>query len=833
MQLKIFNLYIVLFIVGLTNSFAQNTIVYGKIRDASNGDPIPFANVIFKGTAIGTTTKFDGTYYIETTQNIDSVIASYIGYKKTAFPIKKGTKQKIDFQLFEEIVNLEEFVFVAKENPAFAVMRNVIANKKKNDKRSLSFYEYESYTKIEVDIDNITDKFKENKQVKKIVHVLDSIEIIAGENGRPILPIFFSEALSKYYVRNNPDMRHEYIFKTMVTGLGLTDGTFTSQIVGSTYQEYNFYRNYMTILEKEFVSPLANGWKGIYNYYLIDSLMVGDDFTYRLDFEPKRKNDLAFKGTIWITKNDFALKQIDVTVGKKANLNYIEKLTVKQELKKTEIGPWLPTKTRILVDVSQPGENVAGLLAKFYISNKDFVINKPRDESFYRLPVEMDEQVRMSNDLYWENNRHETLSKSEINVYHMVDTLKKIPSIKAYIDLAKFAYSGYYRFDKVRVGPYPLFLSYNNIEGLRLGFGGETTYQFSDKWVFKGLVGYGFNDEKWKYKAGIDYIISRKPWVKIGVEVREDVDPVYFTYREINDKGVFYAFNRLGTLRRPFEHSKLQFTLTNQLIRDVNTKIALRYDQLNPLFEFNYYDDITKQDPKEKQKIITTEARFNLEWAKDRKYLVDDNDRVSGGIGRFPIIRLNFTAGIPIFDSDLTYQKVGFQFIKKFKMGEIGTSFLRLNGEYVFGNVPYPILRNHLGNETPFYTTLAYNLMDNFEFTSDRFASMSYRHHFEGKLLNYIPLIRALKFRLVGEAKILYGGIRQENIDIMVPVYDSEGNEIEQFGVLKDDVPYIELGYGIENIFKILRVDFFHRLTYTNQPNVRDFGVKIGFQFIL
>lgn len=830
--MKFFNLYILFFLAITSSGFAQKTIVYGKVRDASNGDPIPFANVIFKGSTIGVTTNFDGTYSIQTTQIIDSVLASYIGYRSKAFLIKVGVKQNLNFELFEETVNLKEIVFVASENPAFAIMRNVINNKKKNDKRSLSAYEYESYTKIEGDIDNITDRFKNNKHIKKIVHVLDSIEIIAGENGRPILPIFFSEAISKYYVRHNPDMRHEYIIKTKVTGLGLTDGTFTSQIVGSTYQEYNFYRNYMTILEKEFVSPLVNGWKGIYSYYLIDSLMIGNDFTYRLDFEPKRKNDLAFKGTMWITKNEYALKRIDVSVSKKANLNYIEKLSIKQELVKTEAGPWLPSKTRVLIDMSQPTEEVAGLLAKFYISNKDFVVNQPREESFYRLPVEMDEEVRMSDDLYWETNRHERLSKSEINVYHMVDTLKNIPSLKTYIDLVKFAYSGYYRFNKFRLGPYPLFLSFNDVEGLRLGFGGETTFQFSNKWVLKGLIGYGFGDEKWKYKAGVDYILTRKPWVKLGVEIREDVDPVYFTYREINDQGAFYAFNRLGTLRRPFEHDKLQFSVNNQLMRDVNTRFILRYDRLNPLFDFSYYDDVIQKDVI-KTEIITTEARFQIEWAKDRKYLIDDNDRITGGIGRFPIVRLKFTAGMPLLDADVTYQKIGFEFIKKIKMGELGTSMLRLKGEYVFGNVPYPVLQNHLGNETPFYTTTAYNLMDNFEFTSDRFVSMSYRHHFEGKLLNHVPLIRSLKFRLVGEAKILYGGMRQENIDIIVPILDNSGNEIEQFGVLKSDVPYIELGYGIENILKILRVDFFHRLTYTDQPNVRDFGVKIGFQFIL
>ncbi len=826
-------LYTTFIWASINIGYGQKTVVFGKIKDAASGDPIPFANVIFKGTTVGATTKFDGTFRIEANTPVDSVSASYIGYKPLTLPIVAGKSQELNFQLTEEIVNLNEVVFVAEENPAFAIMRQVVKHKKQNDKRSLKAYEYESYTKIEVDIDNLTDKFKQNKQVKKIVGVLDSIQIIAGENGRPILPVFFSEAISNYYVRNNPDMRHEYVVKTRVNGLGLTDGTFTSQLVGSTYQEYNFYRNYLTILEKEFVSPLANGWKGIYNVYLVDSMMIGNDFTYRIDLEPKRKHDLAFKGTIWITKSEYALKQIDVTVGKQANLNYIERLNIKQELSKTEAGPWLPSKTRVLIDVAQPTDEIAGLLAKFYISNKNFVVNKPHPDSFYRLPVDLDDQVRMSDDLYWQEKRHESLSKSEINVYSMVDTLKKIPSIKAYIDIAKFAYSGYYRFKYIRVGPYPLFLSYNNIEGLRLGFGAETTYQFSDKWVFKGLVGYGFKDEKWKFKAGVDYIISRKPWIKTGVEIRHDVDPVYFTYRNINEQGAFYAFNRLGALRRPFEHKRLQWSLANQLVRDVNTRLVLRYDKVYPLFDFSYYNQANEPGAGTSTSITTTEARLQVEWAKDRKYLIDDNERVSGGYNRFPIVRLSFTAGMPLIDASLQYQKLGFEFIKKLKMGELGTSFLRLDGQYVFGTVPYPLLRNHWGNETPFYTVNTYNLMNNFEYVSDRYVALSYRHHFEGKLLNHVPLIKYLKLRLVGEAKVLYGGIRQQNIDIMVPIYDTNGNPVEQFGVLNPAIPYVELGYGIENILKIFRIDFFHRLTYTNKPNVRNFGVKIGFQFIL
>ena len=140
-----------------------------------------------------------------------------------------------------------------------------------------------------------------------------------------------------------------------------------------------------------------------------------------------------------------------------------------------------------------------------------------------------------------------------------------------------------------------------------------------------------------------------------------------------------------------------------------------------------------------------------------------------------------------------------------------------------------------LGNETPFYTERAYSLMDNFEFTSDHYASLVYTHHFDGLIMNRIPLIKYLKLRLFGEARVLIGGVRQENIDIMVPIFDSGGNPVPQFKSLNDQ-PYIELAYGVENILKFLQVAFIHRIndsTIAGRGNANKFGVKLGFEFTL
>ena len=822
-----------LIISSIICTYAQQTVITGKVKDAENGDPVPFANVIFKGTEIGTTTTFDGNYSLSTTASVDTLMISYVSYDALQIPIKRGQVQQIDVQLKQNVIRLNELMVYPGENPAFEIMRSMVAHKKKNDKRQLAAYQYESYTKIEADIDNMSDRFRKKKVIQKVTAVLDSIQILAGENGKPILPIFFSEAISNYYVKNNPFLRHEYIVKTNVTGLGLTDGTLTSQVVGSTFQEYNFYKNFLTILDKEFASPIANSWKSIYEYDLMDSLYIDDDFCYRLDYFPKRKHDLAFTGTIWITKEDYALKQIDAYVGRSSNLNFIEKIRLQQELIRTDAGPWLPQKTRVLIDIAQPSVEMAGMLIKFYTSVDKVVVNEPKDDSFYIMPLEMDEEVRQSDGAYWSENRHETLSEAELNVYHMVDTLKKIPVIKAYSDISKMAYSGFYKWGKVDLGPYPLFFSYNDIEGVRVGFGGETNFDFSKRFVIRGYAGYGFDDERWKYSLGLDYVASRKPWLKFGSMISREIDPVYFLFEPIEGQVAFYAFTRMGVLKRPFIHDKYELRMEQQLIRDVNLRLALRHDYMQPLFNFQYYSAPSHDPSSIQQNLTATEVKIELEWAKDRKYLINDNYRYHSGINRFPVFALNYTAGLKdVINSDFSYHKIGLNIKKRFKLGQFGTSMLVLDGEYIFGNIPYPLLENHLGNETPFYSPRAFSLMDNFEFTSDHYASATYRHHFGGSIMNRVPLFKYLKLRLFGEARLLVGGARQENLDIIVQGVDTNGNAIIPFKSLNNQ-PYIELGYGIENILKVIQISFIHRITDIDQAESRKFGIKFGFQFTL
>ncbi len=813
--------------------FAQETIVQGKVTDAASGDPLPFVNVFFKGTSIGSTTDFDGNFTVRSFNATDSLVASYVGYKHRTKAVKLGTRQTINFQLTEELIGLQEVIVYAGENPAFEILRNVVRNKNINDKRKLVAYEYDTYTKIEVDVDNISDKFREKKLVKKITQVLDSVDRIAGEDGKPILPLFITESVSKIYYRDNPSLKKEKILKTKVNGVGVEDGTTVTQMVGSSFQEYNFYQNWLTILTKEFVSPIADGWRLYYEYDLTDSLYLGDDFCYRLDFFPKSPQDLAFTGTIWITKKEYALKQIDATMGATANLNFVEKIKLQQELGKTELGAWIPIKNRVLIDVSELGTKNAGMLAKFYTSNKNIVVNKPYDQVFYGRAIETAEDFRMYEDeKYWDTLRHEPLSETEKSVYRMIDTLVNIPVVKTYTDIIKVLVDGYYTVGKIDVGPYLSTVTWNNIEGIRLQAGFKTNYKYSRKWVFHLQGGYGFDDEKFKYMASVQRILSRNRWTTLSFRARKDLSRIGIDDETLADNPLFIAATRWGYFRRGYYSDEYRVNFQRELFKGYSQRIAFRTWNFNPTFDFAYYNP---EDPTDVRSTFqTSEVIIESRYARDEVFLIDDNERVSLGTSKWPVISLKYTKGISgVFGSDFDYDKLRLNLTKRIKTGPLGVGYITLTGEYVFNTLPYPLLSLHLGNESVIYTSLTYNLMNYGEFVSDHFASVQYRQYLEGFLLNRVPLLNKLKWRLVATGNVIMGGMRQSNRDLIAEYMPDNTTPTLTAGYFTNSKPYVELGYGVENIFKFLRVDFVHRLSYLDNERARKFGVLFTAQIQL
>lgn len=793
-----------------------------------------FVNIYFEGTSEGTISDVNGNYSLSSTKKFNAIVISFVGYDQQVISIKVGQKQNNTIRLKKQLVTLEEVVVLSGENPAWAIIREAVKNKKQHDKKTLDSYEYQSYNRIEFDIDNISTKLSKRKMIQDIWEGIDSTSLEKNVNGNAILPVFLSETVSRYYVKNDPFSRREEVQKSKVSGVAVEDGSMISQLVGTAYQDYNFYQNWLRFLEKEFISPIADSWKIFYDYEILDTLYVDHDQCYELSVFPNREQDPAFNGKIWITTTDFALKKLDLSIDKATNLNFIEKIELKQELIKTEGEQWLPAETSLVIDVNDLSKNTASFLIKTYNTTSDWKINDTKDKKFYANEVLIAEDFNNHLPEYWKNIRPKSLTSQQLKTYQVIDTLVEIPRVKSYVEFVKLVTTGYWRRGKVDIGPYIYSYAHNNFEGNSIRLGMKTNEYFHRKISLRGYAGYGTMDEKWKYGFTGSYIISRKPWTEFKLHSSMDLEQTGIRSDELIDNNyMFYAATRWQSFTRPYYISDNSISIQTEAARGLMHQLTLRHEYYNPQYPFYYYEDPGEPDSNLKSDISSPSIKFTTRWARDEMFLQDGNERLSLGTRRSPIIQLDYTYGFKgVLDGDFEFHKLQLEFKHKLRLGGFGESRYKVRGAYFFGQLPYLLLENHIGNETNFITNGAFNTMNYFEFVSDQYVSFHYQHFFQGLLMNKIPLMKKLKWRLLATANVLYGSLRQENIDIMSPL-DPEGNPVPGFNYLDDGVPYVEVGYGIENILKIIRIDGIHRLTYRDDPFAQKFAVKFSLQFKL
>ncbi|KAA5546718.1 DUF5686 and carboxypeptidase-like regulatory domain-containing protein [Adhaeribacter rhizoryzae] len=826
------SLLIILLSFTVVSALAQNRIS-GKVTDARTGEALPFVSVYIKNTTTGTTTDENGAYNIKLSNLPDSLTASFVGYQNQTKAVKKGAAaQVINFDLGLTSVSLNEILIRPEENPAFRIMRQVMAHKKKNDKRKLTAYQYEAYTRMQLQADNLLQKKGRIGLRSAVTSLVDTQLFVTGQNGKKLMPFFISESLSDYFYNRDPRKTKELVKATKVTGIGIQDGTLVSQVIGNIYQDYNFYQNWVSVLRKDFISPIADGWKGSYEYELEDSLLVGENWCYQIKFNQKRAQDLAFNGYLWIDDETFAIRKIDATISKSANINFVEGIHLVQEELPTEAGAWLPVKTRINMKISPLSETRPGIWVDINTSAKKIKVNNPQKSSFFDEAIQIVQKAGTSTDTFWVANRHDTLTAADQRLYTVVDSIKHSPRMARFATIANVLATGYFKVVKISLGPYPYLYANNNIEGHRFQGGFKTNIDFSKKWEFSGYTAYGTLDQRLKYGANVRYIITRKHWSEVGFSRREDLQRVGFMSEKLAASPFLMGFSRFGDLRRPVFTKETSAYLQRDISRGVTQRISIANRVFQPQYNFAFYNKGADNQPVPTKDFTTTELSFLTRYANNEVKVINDNDRISLGNGKWPVVSFKYTLGLNNFlGSTVDYQRVDAGITQSFVMGRLGKANYRLEAGKVFSPVPYPLLEVHLGNQTPFYYVQTFNLMNNFEFASDTYASLHYEQYFEGLLLNSLPLIKKLKWRLLATSNVLYGHLSKENLNLIVP-QNPDNLAQDSFKSLNNG-PYAEVGYGIENIFRVVRVDAIHRLTYLNDPAVKKFGLRVSFQFKL
>ena len=817
---------ILLFLTTL--AVGAQTKVGGKVLDEF-GDPIAFANVVFKNSKEGVITNENGIFYFESDQDYSTLVISFVGFETQEIPLKKGLNSNLKIVLIQGTTLKEVVVYTGKtskkNNPALDILRKIWERKRKNGLYMFDQYKYDKYEKVEFDMNTIDSAFMSSKVFKGMEFIFDNIDT-SRITGKTFLPIFINESVSEVYGDNVKKKHKEILKANKNSGFGNGDGVNT--FIKDLYADYNIYDNYLKFFDKDFVSPLSRTGIHVYNYVLNDSMFIDNKWCYNIVYYPRRKNELTFKGDFWVNDTTFAIKKINLEASKSANINWVKEIYIEQEFEVLNDSVFLLKRDYMMSDFSfSKKEESKGVYGKRTTVVKNHVFNEPKEDKFYRQEVNFyDNSVFNKPEEFWQENRFEKLNENEAGIYKMLDTLQTVPKFKRIYDLATILGSGYIQVGNFDFGPIFSTFGYNDVEGQRIRIGGRTYFGPHDKWRIQGYTAYGFRDQQFKYGISGRWMVNPNNRLILSLGNRRDVEQMGVSLTTSNDvlgrsfaSSALFAsgvnnqltsvnLTTLGFEIEPAKNFTFQTNLTYRTLKSASSEFSL-----------DYYTDITQSEIKSEVK--QSEINLVAEYTPKRKTLGYGVDRMDVDFN-YARVFLSYSNGLKgVLDSDFNYQKLQFYYRQPALVGGFGRLFTTFETGKIFGEVPLGLMGVIPGNQSWFVIENTYNLLDYYDFVADEYASLHFEHHFNGRLFSRVPYLRKLNLREIVGIKGVYGRVSDRN-----KLLNASG-----LNYVAPEEVYWEYHAGIGNIFKVLRIDCAWRGSYFDMPDARKFAVRASFGF--
>lgn len=826
---------------------AQATTVEGVVTDAKTKERLPYVAVGVPQAGIGTSTDLEGHYSLRLPAQYTAVVFTYLGYKTVTKTVVAGVPQELNVALAPSTALLNEVVvkgekqprYRNKENPAVALIRKVIDNKEQNRPESYDYVEYNKYEKMTFSFSNLSEKFK-NRKIFRNYQFLFEKQDSAAAGGVNILPVYLEEKLSKEYYRKEPARRKSVALGTKQVQFDkhFIDNEGLSTYFNRMYQDIDIYSNNVGLLGNQLLSPIANNAPTFYQYYITDTLKQHTPQLIELSFTPRTKGDMLFNGKLYITLDGhYAVQQAVLSVDKRINLNFVKSLNARLDFAENPDKRYHLSKSVLAIDFGVSQNKGSGFYGQRTVAFSNYQINKPQPAELSEGPVAVAADSTVDrNEAFWRQNRPDSLSQIEKTIYTNVDTLQTIKSFRRTLEIFTLVLSGYKGFGPFEVGPANTFYSFNPVEGFRLRLGGRTTPELSKRIYFETYSAYGFKDERWKYFFSSTYSLNSKsiysfPQNFIRASFQRDTKIPGQELEFVQEDNFLLSFKR-GVNDKYLYNDLYRLDYVHEFNNHFSYALGFKKWQQEPAGGL-YFRTTESNDAQLVPSLHTTELSLSLRWAPKETFYQGKLYRTPI-IGPYPIITARLTTGLKgVLDGEYNYQNVSVNFAKRFYLSQLGHADVTLEGGEVFGQVPFPLLAIHRANQTYSYQLNSYNLMNFLEFSSDHYASLFVDQNFNGFFFNKLPLIKRLKLREVASIKLLYGGIRAENNPYTHPalyqfLQDAQGQPTT-FALGRQ--PYTEVSVGVANIFKLFRLDVVKRLTYLNNPNVAEWGLRGRFKF--
>ena len=843
-------------VAGTFLSYTQSfTSASGIVKDSITGEPLPFVSVYFDGSTIGAMTDDNGTFTLQNNQGYTKLAAASLGYDTKFIDLKPGKKndnlevllKPTAFEISEVVVKPKREKYTRKDNPAVELIKKVIAHKNDNRIEAKPEYQTEVYEKLSLSLDNFNPNLDKNKFLKKfkfIKNYLDTSEF----NGKPILTVSVRENLSDFYYRKSPKAEKTIVRAKRMQGIDKTldDGGGITSNLEEIFKSINIFDNNIPILLNRFVSPLSSTLATTYyHYYIMDTLDVGGDKCVDLAFVPANSESYGFTGRLYITLDgNYAVKKVLLNTPANINLNWVDKLRIEQEFKQMPDSTWVLDQENTFVNFYVV-KGTQQLYAHQLRNYDNYNFNVQNADSVFGLlgALHVLPEATAQPDTFWTHNRPIPLKEKEDALKDLLGQLRKVPAFNAIIKTAEILITGYIptandkKVTKFDFGPMNTTFSANHLEGFRMRVGGMTTANLNPYWFASGYLAYGTNDRKIKYNLKLTHSFTKK-------EYHEGENPVnnlsfiqeYDVYTPGQDflftskDNIFVAWKvgepvtKMQYIRKSvlqYEKEWLNGLTWKSWIMNQNNEAAgtLQYIKRDESGNLYHIKDFTTSEIGTQLRFAPGERAYNGRSGKESVFNLSKDA---------PVFKLSHQLGIKgVLGGDYNYNHTEISAEKRIWLSSFGHIDAQVKAGKVWDKVPFPLLILPNTNQSVTIQPEAFHMMNALEFVTDQYVSFNATYYLKGWILNRIPGIKWLRLREVLSFNMIYGGLTDKNNPTLTPGLFLLPDGTQPLG----STPYMECSVGLENIFKILRIDYYRRLTYLDHPDIKKGGIRIALRF--
>lgn len=796
-------------------------LVRGIVRDSVSNEPLPYASVILPGTRYSAVAASDGIFEIAVPDGSPYLVVNCVGYDRKILPLHRNSLNLYVAYLKPSVTELDELIvkkkkYSKKNNPAIDFLNKLKNEAGRHNPLNQPFYSYDKYEIISVGLNDYhAESSGAGKKFKFLEEHVDTSDI----SGKPYLSLMVKEKRAVVNHRSNPASDKERVEAVRQAGVDeIVDQESMRVFFEDVMRETDVYDNDINLLQNRFVSPLSKIAPDFYRFYLTDTIEMDGEKCVVLSFYPRNKASFGFNGHIYVGAGDTTMfvRHVDMTVPKDINLNFVDNLYLSQDFVRDEKGMRHKTSDILTLEMSYMGKGSIYASKRTYYD--DFSYDEIPDSVFdHGGSSYMVNDAASRDDSYWDQARIHGISRGEKKVDLLMQRLRRVPLFYWGEKVLHIAFAGYIPTggqSKFDIGPVNAMLSFNDIEKVRLRVGGMTTAALSPRWFGRFYTAYGIRDHRWKYGAEAEYSFVDKrlhsrefPVKSIRLESQYDLMYPGEQYEFTSPDNIVLSLKRMKDIRALYRrHNRIAFNWETE--SNITVNIALSNERSTPVMPMT----LTTGNGDLLPALTGNSIELTLRYAPGEKFFQTRSYRIPVNLDA-PAITLRHTLSPRgLFGTTYGVNKTSLHIAKRWWLSAFGYIDTYAGGGHIWGKTDWLSLFTPNVNLSYTIQPESFALLNPVEFVCSSYAMWDITYWANGALLNQIPLLKKLKLRETVGFRGYWGTLAQncrpdQHLDLLQLPQETSPEGMT-------DGPYMEMSAGLDNIFKVLRIEYVWRLNY-------------------